>query len=102
MNYANSCKASVENGSLFSDSDTEAPRMMKKAKKEKKATKGTKQKHKGKTKESSDEEVEVVDEMAVIDWHYFHCVQTSIMQWPAAFQWGSEGGLSYLRTLGHA
>ena len=29
-------KASVENESLFSDSDTEAPRMMKKAKKEKK------------------------------------------------------------------
>ena len=40
-------KASVKNGSLFSDSDTKAPRTMKKAKKEKKATKGTKQKHKG-------------------------------------------------------
>ena len=59
-------KASVENGSLFSDSGTEAPRMMKKAKKEKKATKGTKKKCKGKMKGSSDEEVEVVDGTAVI------------------------------------
>ena len=40
---------------------------MKKAKKEKKATEGTKQKCKGKTKESSDKEVEVVDETAVIE-----------------------------------
>ena len=59
-------KASVENGLLFSDSDTKAPKMKKKAKKEKKATKGTKQKGKGKTKESSDEEVEVVDGTTVI------------------------------------
>ena len=60
-------KASVENGSLFSDSDTKAPRMMKKAKNEKKATKDSKQKCKGKMKESSDEEVEVVDGTAVIE-----------------------------------
>ena len=60
-------KASVKNGSLFSDSDTKAPRTMKKAKKEKKAMKGTKQKHKGKMKESCDEEVEVVDGTAVIE-----------------------------------
>ena len=58
-------EASVKNGSLFSDSDTKAPRTMKKAK-EKKAMKGTKQKCKGKMKESSDEEVEVVDGTAVI------------------------------------
>src|SRR5882672_1365698 len=59
-------KASVEDAELSSDSNTEALNMTKKAKKETKATKGTKRKLKGKAKESSDEEIEVIEDRTVI------------------------------------
>ena len=59
-------KASVEDAELSSDSNTEALKMTKKAKKETKATKGTKRKLKGKAKESSDEEIEVIEDGTAI------------------------------------
>src|SRR5882672_4205952 len=59
-------KAEVEDADLSSNRNTKALKMTKKAKKETKATKGTKRKLKGKAKESSDEEIEVIEDGTAI------------------------------------
>src|SRR5882724_4364644 len=71
-------KASVEDVKLSSDRNTKALKITKKAKKETKATNGTKQKCKGKAKESSDEEIEIIEDGSAIIECVLHSLITAL------------------------